>query len=459
VEVSRDGLAQSRWQAPFQAEFRDVVVVQSDIAGRVVAAMELPMSAEDRSRVTNNTARDPEAYDLYLKARARTDWGSRTDATSNLEAIPLYEAAIRRDSTMLRAWAGLAGSLALVYAVGVPSRALEERSRAAALRTLALDPSGSIGASTHGFYLRLVKRDKVRALQEQRRAAAADPNNAPVNTGLAVALFDVGRLDEALPYFEKARRLDPRDASTLRPHADALAALGRFSEARELARLAWSMSPTVRAAAPQVGFELAAGDTAAARRVAEQTMRDLPNDQVLGDFGSNAVSWVLAPADLQRLLALGPDAFPDGASGRAIVQARHYYLKGDSTRMRQWADSAQRLRRVELRDVPNDTRLMAGLASAEAFRGRGAAAIDLARRAIAMERRLAGGAVSRNLPDILYFAAEAAVVAGERDAAMVWLKELLAIPSTYTPAYLRVDPTFAPLRGDPRYNALLTGSR
>jgi hypothetical protein len=127
--------------------------------------------------------------------------------------------------------------------------------------------------------------------------------------------------------------------------------------------------------------------------------------------------------------------------------------------MREWADSAQRLRRVELRDVPEDTRLVSGLASAEAFRGRGAVALDLARRAVATERRLAGGAVSRNLPDILFFAAEVAVVAGELDAALAWLGELLATPSIYTPAYLRVDPTWTPLRGDPRFEALLAASR
>ena len=457
VEVTPDGRAQSRWQAPFDAAFRDVLAVQSDIAGRVVSAMELPTSAEDRSRATQVSVRDPAAYDLYLQAQARVDWGARSDAASNLEAIPLFEAAVARDSMMVEAWGALAGALVLAYANGVPTRALAERSRVAALRTLALDPAGMTGASAHGLYLRLVKRDKMRALAEYRRAVIASPNDAQSNNAFAVALFDVGRVEEALPYFEKARRLDPRQP--FRALADLLAALGRLDEARQLASRTWSIAPSVRAVAPRVGIELAAGDTTAARRVAEEAMRDLPADQVVGDLASHALARVLSPAHARRLLALGPEAFPDGAAGRALVRARHHYLQGDSARMREWADSAQRLRRAELRDVPEDTRLVMGLALAEGFRGNGAAAGELARRAIATERQLAGGGVTRNLPELLYFAAEAAVVAGERDAALAWLGQLLATPSVYTPSYLRVDPTWAPLRGDARFETLLAARR
>src|SRR5688572_9277176 len=257
VEVTADGRAQSRWQSPFEAEFRDVVAVQSDIAGQVVSAMELPTSADGPSRATEVTMRDPAAYDLYLKAQARVAWGSRSDAASNLQAVPLYEAAIARDSTMVEAWGGLTSALVLSYANGVPTKALADRSRVAALRTLALDPAGATGAMAHGTYLRLVQRDKVRALGEMRRALVANPNNAVSNSIFGTALFDVGRLEEALPYFEKTRRLDPRGATAMRIQAEVLAALGRLSEARELASLAWAMSPAVRGAVPRVGIELA----------------------------------------------------------------------------------------------------------------------------------------------------------------------------------------------------------
>jgi len=56
--------------------------------------------------------------------------------------------------------------------------------------------------------------------------------------------------------------------------------------------------------------------------------------------------------------------------------------------------------------------------------------------------------------------ARAAVEAriGETDAAIEHIRQLLSIPCNLSPALLRIDPWWAPLRADPRFQKL-AGSR
>jgi hypothetical protein len=44
---------------------------------------------------------------------------------------------------------------------------------------------------------------------------------------------------------------------------------------------------------------------------------------------------------------------------------------------------------------------------------------------------------------------------GERDKAVDLLEKLLARPYFLTPAWLRIDPSFAPLKGYPRFERLV----
>ena len=65
--------------------------------------------------------------------------------------------------------------------------------------------------------------------------------------------------------------------------------------------------------------------------------------------------------------------------------------------------------------------------------------------------------ISRDAVSGAFVAIERAKVearAGEPDAAIAHIKELLAIPCVLTPALLRIDPAWAPLRGDARFRAL-----
>jgi hypothetical protein len=53
-----------------------------------------------------------------------------------------------------------------------------------------------------------------------------------------------------------------------------------------------------------------------------------------------------------------------------------------------------------------------------------------------------------------YVAARAALLGGDRDRALAWLAESRRSRYYVTPAWLRMEPTWAPLRGDPRFAAL-----
>jgi len=47
------------------------------------------------------------------------------------------------------------------------------------------------------------------------------------------------------------------------------------------------------------------------------------------------------------------------------------------------------------------------------------------------------------------------MMVGEPDRAIGILEELLRIPYFLSPGWLKIDPTFAPLKGNPRYERLL----
>jgi len=51
------------------------------------------------------------------------------------------------------------------------------------------------------------------------------------------------------------------------------------------------------------------------------------------------------------------------------------------------------------------------------------------------------------------------IVLGEKEKALDHLEPLLKVPYYLTPGWLAIDPNFAPLKGQPRFEALLRGSK
>ncbi len=120
---------------------------------------------------------------------------------------------------------------------------------------------------------------------------------------------------------------------------------------------------------------------------------------------------------------------------------------------RAYADSARAAFEARLRDTPGDIDTRINRALALAYLGRRAEAVREG------EQSVAARPIARNAYTGAYYQhilAQIYLLAGEHEKALDRLEPLLKIPYLLSPGWLRVDPTFDPLRKHPRFQSLIT---
>src|SRR4029079_12806419 len=95
------------------------------------------------------------------------------------------------------------------------------------------------------------------------------------------------------------------------------------------------------------------------------------------------------------------------------------------------------------------------LGSALAYLGRKADAIREGRRAVELISPAKDGYTG---PYLQHQLVRIYLLAGEEEKALDQLEPLLKIPYYLTPAWLKIDPMFDPLRKNPRFQRLVAGS-
>jgi hypothetical protein len=155
-----------------------------------------------------------------------------------------------------------------------------------------------------------------------------------------------------------------------------------------------------------------------------------------------------------EVLAQPPSAFGDYRVAWAMVRMQLYGFRGDSARAAAWADTARQAVDVQLRSTPDDAQLHAFVGLTSAYAGRKAEAIAEGQRATELLPVARDGF---NGPYLRHLLARIYVLTGEPERALDELELLTTIPYSLSPEWLAVDPTFAGLRGHPRFQRLVSG--
>ena len=448
-----NGAPVTRWQQAFDADVTDVFQVQAEIAERVVQSLDVRLGEGEHSRLAARPTKSLAAYDAYLQGEEASGALSAADPPSLQRAMRFYERAVALDSTFSQAFARLSRVRTILY-VNTPTQQ-RVTGLAAAKRAIALSPERPEGRVALADYYMYVVRDLVRAGEQVGLALAQTPNNVDALGEAAAVAKGSGRWDESLSYARKAQALDPRSVGAASALGNTLTWLRRYDEARQALDHALALAPgDLGARHLRVVLELARGDLTAARGIIVKGKTPGNSADLIAFFAWVwDLGWVLDDADQRILLRLSPEGFGGdrGAWGSALAQV--YALRGDKTRARAYADTARVAIEAAMRANRNDVGdLHVYRALTLAYMGDFQQAAEEGRRAVALSPISESAEIG---PYIQHQLARVYILTGQPEKALDQLEPLLRIPYFLSPGWLRIDPTFTPLRGNPRFERLI----
>ncbi len=457
------------WAETFDRELTDLFAIQSELAERIVRALQANLSPREMAGLQVAPTRNLEAYDLYIRARELFRWSGIGDPQENgAKGLPLLERAVALDPQFALAYYLASRIHGELYWFGYDKSAQRlAQAKDAAETALRVRPEMGEGHLALAFYHYYSARDYAAAIRELTLAQRTLPNDAEVAGALGMIDRRRGRWEESILHSERARQLDPRNISAFWNLSETLTYLRRYAEADALLAAAQVIVPDAYMI-PIARAELALraeGDPAPLRK----TLQRVPSEfDPGGAVTTIAVRLALMERDYdeaeRQLGECSQLKFNDfGLAGFAgalddYTVPREWYAgliaegRGNETAAQETFEEALKVVRADSARSPDDPKTLVMLGLILAMLGRAEEAIAAGERGV---QRLPIAADALDGPLLAVNLAVIYTQLGERERALAELSKLVKLPGGPTSGTLRIEPQWDSLRDDPEFQELL----